>query len=236
MTFDPFNGFDPFGGGAGPQQFDFLSYSPSVWLSRTGSDASTWPDISGNDRHATQGTVDNQPVIVAAELNGQQVRRFDGVNDMLSIPAFAQDGDQTIIVVLKTNGIARNTFAINSTPTNDNPEMVLKGNGNLGLYWSGSYKRNAVDLVCSPSWAVLSVKLAGTSYVARVNGVQTASATFSTTRPSANCYIDIGNYRRQLSAQVCDMAEFLLFETALSAPDLQSAERTLGTIFGISVA
>lgn len=61
-----------------------LSLSPALWLSDTGSDLSVWPDLSGNGRNATQATPANRPEIVSAALNGRQVRRFDGVNDSLA--------------------------------------------------------------------------------------------------------------------------------------------------------
>jgi hypothetical protein len=61
--------------------FSPLSLNPALWLSDTGSNAAQWDDLSGNGRHATQGTGVNQPAIVTNALNGRQVRRFDGVND-----------------------------------------------------------------------------------------------------------------------------------------------------------
>jgi len=49
--------------------FNPLSLSPALWLSDTGSDASVWPDISGNGRNATQAVALNHPAIVTGALN-----------------------------------------------------------------------------------------------------------------------------------------------------------------------
>jgi len=67
--------------------FNPLSLSPALWLSDTGSSAGTWPDLSGNGRDATQADSANQPAIITNELNGRQVRRFDGNNDRLTVAA-----------------------------------------------------------------------------------------------------------------------------------------------------
>lgn len=45
---------------------------------------SEWRDKSGNNRHATQATASNRPLLVANELNGTDVIRFDGGNDWMS--------------------------------------------------------------------------------------------------------------------------------------------------------
>jgi hypothetical protein len=48
-----------------------------------GTTASQWSDISGNNRHATQATKENQPTYTPDGLNGKPVLTFDGVNDRL---------------------------------------------------------------------------------------------------------------------------------------------------------
>jgi hypothetical protein len=65
--------------------FNPLSLSPALWLSDTGSNPAQWYDLSGNGRHATQATGANQPAIVTGALNGRQVRRFDGSNDFMAL-------------------------------------------------------------------------------------------------------------------------------------------------------
>jgi len=81
-----------------------LDLSPSLWLSDTGSDEATWPDISGNERNATQSTPGNRPSIITNALNGRQVRRFDGTNDHLLMPSGflpTSDNPRTLILVAK---------------------------------------------------------------------------------------------------------------------------------------
>jgi hypothetical protein len=84
------------------EAFNPLSLSPALWLSDTGSNAGQWDDLSGNGRHATQATSGNQPSIVANALNGRQVRRFDGVDDFMSMDKFL-NGNATAIYVFRLN-------------------------------------------------------------------------------------------------------------------------------------
>lgn len=67
--------------------------TPHVWLDdSTGvtdvsGAASQWDDKSGNGLHFTQSTAGARPTILAAELNGRRVLRFDGTSDFMACPA-----------------------------------------------------------------------------------------------------------------------------------------------------
>lgn len=105
MTFDPFNGFDPFGGGAAvgylgsfPVTADLEAWwvaddiaganndPVSIWLSRT------------NGYIADQKTSSSRPVYKTNQLNGHASVLFDGTNDFLSFggsPSFESYGGGT---------------------------------------------------------------------------------------------------------------------------------------------
>ena len=67
-----------------------LSVAAKIWLDDASAVldvsgvASQWNDRSGNGWHFSQGTAVKRPQILADELNGKRVLRFDGVNDVLS--------------------------------------------------------------------------------------------------------------------------------------------------------
>jgi hypothetical protein len=52
-------------------------------ISVSGSDVTQWNDLSGNGRHATQGTSTNRPKSGTRTLNSKNVLDFDGTNDFL---------------------------------------------------------------------------------------------------------------------------------------------------------
>jgi len=69
------------------------SISTQLWLDANDADTITldgsavtlWEDKSGNDRHASQNTVANQPAFTDAGLNGKDVLTFDGNSDFLNL-------------------------------------------------------------------------------------------------------------------------------------------------------
>jgi hypothetical protein len=103
------------GGGGG---FDLLPYSPSIWLSDTGSDDSEWTDLSGNARNVTQATSTRRPSIVAAQLNGRQIRRFDGADDKLNIGSSMNFAGGMIFLVIKLYTLKTYGVMINSSGNN----------------------------------------------------------------------------------------------------------------------
>lgn len=69
--------------------FSPLDLSPHIWWGDSGTDASTWEDLSGNGINAVQADSARRPAIVTGQ-NGRQVRRFDGVNDVFQFSAPTQ--------------------------------------------------------------------------------------------------------------------------------------------------
>ena len=104
-----------------PYRFGFnpLSLSPAIWLSDTGSDAGTWPDLSTNGRHATQATENQQPAIVSGARNGRQVRRFDGSNDVLAFATpYGGYGVEYVWLVIKTTTYKTTTRLVTNASLN----------------------------------------------------------------------------------------------------------------------
>jgi hypothetical protein len=71
-----------------------------------------WEDKSGNGRHATQSTSGNRPLRKTAIQGGKDVLRFDGSNDLLSIPnsattfKFLHNANSTVFAVFKSGTTA----------------------------------------------------------------------------------------------------------------------------------
>jgi len=58
-----------------------------------------WEDKSGNARHATQGTSANRPARKTAIQNGYDVLRADGISDFMQTPAFSSNLVRSVFVV-----------------------------------------------------------------------------------------------------------------------------------------
>jgi len=75
-----------------------------------GAAISTWADISGNARDATQGTGSNQPTVVDPGLNGHPVALFDGSNDNLQYTNLTAPTALTYFAVMKCTGSGAHTL------------------------------------------------------------------------------------------------------------------------------
>jgi len=111
-----------------------------------------WEDKSGNGRHATQGTSGNRPLRKTAIQGGQDVLRFDGSDDSLSIASstatfkFLHSADSTVFAVFKSGTTANPghgayaVFGTGNTTTTVVGAMFYTGDNNPttandALYW-----------------------------------------------------------------------------------------------------
>jgi hypothetical protein len=83
----------------------WLDANDASTITLNGSTVSQWRDKSGNNRHASQATVANQPTYTANGLNGKSVVTFDGVNDLMSLssPYISSSGISSIAVLRLSN-------------------------------------------------------------------------------------------------------------------------------------
>lgn len=247
MSFNPFQPFRGFGGGAAP--FSPLSLSPALWLSDTGSDPAQWDDLSGNGRHATQATAGLRPAIVTGAINGRQVRRCNGsVSGHVMQTAYVLPSNHTAFFVAKrgtqqndTSSILRPVLESASSSTNDGLRSYGTQRGTLENLEAGI--ENTRVTTVSGNWLtsetiVATFLLSGTILTSYKNGGLYGSVTMSPLASHAvyvggTARTDTGGSARRFAG---DIAEILVFATALAAGDRQNVERYLGAKYGISVA
>ena len=233
-----------------PYSFGFnpLSLSPALWLSDTGSDVSVWPDLSGNGRNATQATTASQPAIVANGLNGRQIRRFDGSNDTMTFARFDLSAFTVFIAALRSSGGGTyQTFlqVLQSSTTraaaeiainNDNAygPLLIGSNGNSTTYGRGGSLSENSSRIISGIWAGGATDGAS-NYSLWNNGSPTtltnsnsigAAAGSASRIGSVSSNGTVGSYLRG------DIAEILVYPTALSAANRQAVESYLRTKWG----
>ena len=86
---------------------------PTVWLKAdaiagltNGAAISTWPDVTGNGYHATQGGAGQQPTYVTNALNGLPVVRFNAANSTcLTLARPVQDDFSILCLFQSTQGL-----------------------------------------------------------------------------------------------------------------------------------
>lgn len=217
------------------------------WLSDTGSDPAEWPDISTNGYHATQATAAFRPSIQTGILNGRQVRRFDGTNDYLvatSLPLTAISF--TVFLVGKhatkpwTGNINNDLQAYLDTGISGSSGWILNTEpfvaaGRIGFaaYPSSSSvgrigADNTYQVLCAR-------RVQGGANSVAINGSITADGnTLNWVRNSVGLYYgawnNAGTIRRYLNG---DLAEIIIYDTALSTTDRNNVEAYLSTKYAI---
>jgi hypothetical protein len=240
--------------------FNPLSLAPALWLNDTGSDPSVWTDISGNGRNATGA---NNPSIVTNTLNGKQVRRFDGTNDTLSLAAdLALGAAHTIFVVAKNALTITDSsppqLLLNggtySSPSIITSEFFLGAGSVSGRFTSErlysqvfafnsdvfGYAKTDAN-VTGPFLITNSFDSSTNAFFGKLNQTidfATASAAggytlLNTRYPTIVRHV--GSRAGTTAFWNGDIAEILIYPTALSATNRQRVERYLGSKYAISV-
>jgi hypothetical protein len=207
--------------------FSPLSLSPALWLSDTGSDPAIWPDISGNGRNATQGTVDYQPAIIAGGLNGRQVRRFNGSTSFMQHTA-PTDDTTTIIAVYKLLSLQNGWRGVIGITSASVMLARLSGDTNWGSYTNGNVRANSPASLNAEIHSMVDNSGSGGQFF--LNGA--ADGTWSGNTSGQT------NHIGGVAGQLChmDAAEILVFPELLSPADRLAVERWLGNKWGITVA
>jgi hypothetical protein len=237
---------------------------PSLWLEPSGAADGITPNGSGGVSAwqdgrsgfsslsvSDNGTAANDPTLVTGALNGHNVVRFDGVNNILYNTSISSSifgaSDSTTFVVQTFNGTSSDLSAtVSWVAPGANPDQVIvnatyqdqlfythgKGNDYIGA--------NA-PLGFAGSAHVLTFERNGGTGILDVDGVAqdtTGSPGFSTSLTASSGTLAVGGvFQNSTKGQLFngDVAEVIVFNTALSGSDVQTVEQYLGNKYNISV-
>jgi len=135
-----------------------------------GSNVSKWSDLSGNGNDCIQGTTVSQPLLVANQLNGYPVLRFDGINDFMTFASgFMYNWtDVTLLFVIKpTMGSNSGIFAPSTTNSTGLEVLALTGVHELRINGAIKY---ASGLFTNNSFSISDIEYNATSTFAYKNG------------------------------------------------------------------
>jgi hypothetical protein len=224
-------------------EFSPLSLAPALWLSDTGTNPAQWDDLSGNGRHATQATPASQPAIVTGALNGRQVRRFDGSDDIMRIDiraTFPQPVTLFTVTKKSANPAAFNSrvlHASSSFSTEANLFLPIACNGvspNVGNFLMNFGAGDQTGINFGGDYQILTTLANAAGSEIRRNGAQ-----IYTGNPGSNGlqrYASIGGRSSDgLRNYNGDIAEILIY-TALSTADRQKVELYLSQKYAIPLA
>jgi len=182
---------------------------------------SQWNDKSGNSRHATQSTANNQPSY-ASTRNGRRVLTYDGANDTMRTTVFALNQPSTMFVVANCT---TNTNIIDGF-LSTRAGVARRASGHWAIY-AGI---DLFDGTSDSAWNVLECETNGASSSLRVNGVQIISGNAG----AQNCTggLSFGSYNNTGSYMTGDMGEVITTNGILSASTLAAIRAYLKAKWG----
>jgi hypothetical protein len=195
-----------------------------------GAAVSSWTDQSGNARHMAQATGSKQPTYETNELNGLPVVRFVAASAKQLTNSTNFAAPVTVIYVGRQNGGAN--ARVLTTVTN---------NWLLG-FWNGAYDKGyfegwvtsstAGSPASDTNWHLYSVVQTGALSSVYGNGALIASNGTGVAGPNG---LAIGCWQVASECSNADVAEVLVYSTALSAADRQAVEGYLNTKYDLGL-
>jgi hypothetical protein len=204
-----------------------------------------WADQSSAANNAAQIDENMAPVLTNGAVNGHPALRFDGVNDFLEIPdsdSLSITNDITSLFVIKFADFATFRAVWGKTagaggnipaPTdlyalpNDNRLRVFRGNGVA----NGSV--TATQPFVANTFLQAGFDVAGTAMRLYYNGLPNGNGTISVAAADANGTLRIGTRADLVTRLRGELAELVIFDRALTAPERRSVERYLAEKYAL---
>jgi hypothetical protein len=200
-----------------------------------------WADKSGNGRHVTQATAGSRGTLKTAVQNGRGVVRFDGTADHLTSSSQLLSGVTGLSVFLVLHGTGESLsdsdrpLGHNTPPANDLVITFPGGKPAMRIAAEEPAAAGPNSRSGTTAGYIVSGVATATSITVWDNGVAgtprtQALGTFST---SASGF-GVGALPGPMSPYPGDVAEVLVYGSALSTTDREAVEAYLMTKWGIS--
>lgn len=196
---------------------------------RNGTNVSQWTDKSGNARHATQATANNQPAYSLASRNSKNTIVFDGSNDSLLTTSFTVSQPHSLFVVGR-----RAVGGVNQNFTDGG------ASGRVAVYWANTdnWSMFAGTALTAPTgqsdtnWHVFAASFSTTSSSLRIDGTVMASGNAGTESYTG---LRISGFSSTIALLNGSVAEILAYSGALSSLQISTVNKYLGAKWGITV-
>lgn len=210
-----------------------------------GDPIATWADSSGNGYDATQATTAHKPSYRTSVINGLPVARFDGVDDRLENTTnslVAGGAARTVFVVGDgpAAGVTGTLFTFRRTTKIHTLQLYTDG-GTSSIYSDGVAVNETISDAESAKFRspfVASFRYTGSSTVALwLNGVAITVSGGDVVAEDGAAGYTVG-YREDAISQGWkeDIAEVIVYDSALSAGDRQLVQTYLGAKYGVTIS
>ncbi len=204
----------------------------------------TWTDQSGNSLDATQGTATNQPTYLTNQINGLPVLSFDSTDDLLStgtLPADFATTDVSMYIVALTDA-AENTSPIVANPDNTSSRfnihipwgdnLIYFDHGDISS--GGRLTTNFGTLGQFQTYHFQTIS--GTEQRIYQDGSQLATDANASSFDPTGKILDIGFYSSTGTYWGGDIAEVLVYNSALNTAERIIVDNYLSAKYNLTTA
>lgn len=198
-----------------------------------------WADQSGKGNDANSSDETTAPAVAAAAVNALPAVRFDGVDDAMQVadsPSVSITGDITSFSVVKMDDFAtyRAVWGKTAGPSNNLPaptDFYIMPSPNAGqprIYrgdGAGAISNSlGTTALRAGQYEMVGFSAAGSAFSHFLNGSANGGGTMTTTTADADTPLWIGTRNDQFTRMKGDIAELLIYNSALSATDRRAVE------------
>lgn len=213
----------------------WLDSSDSSTITLSGSNVSQWNDKSSNGWSVSQGTSLQQPALISSGLNSKDVIRFDGSNDSLinaSITPVSGSTNRTIFAVSNYTGTGVLYNAYFGTTQSNGRVLGVSNEIAVRIYGGNRVWTTGVDSThCTTTIMLDGTTPSNLSAWKDGSPLSVSSTANQTINTTAGVYI--GKSVTNTSYWNGDIAEVLVYDSALSTSDRESVESYLSTKWGL---
>lgn len=198
---------------------------------------SVWPDLSGNGNNAIQSTGLNRPVFLENVMNGLPVIRYSGNTHMsiLDSPELRVNPEMTIFAVVNLNSRTTGTNNIRTITSkesswNDRNWWLVHWDNHWVFRQSSTGSENLIsDSVSSLEPTIIGISANGDEMKMFIDGIEQSTSISYNSFDTQNSLVGIGRQGDSTNRNwVGDIAEIIIYDSALTDNERQSVESYLG--------
>lgn len=201
-----------------------------------GSAVARWEDLSGNGRHATQGTGADQPIRKNNTLNNLPVVRFDGLSDWMATASFVHSSDFHLFAVWLSRSSGQQYNRVVEHGPNSGAAIALQSQSYFRFQIAGStfFNSTALSLTTSAHIAELSCdgNFPSATATGKANGGSTNTQQFSRA-PSSPAVFHLGSFNGNGYYGNGDLAEVVYYSSELSSTDANAVRDYLNVKWSV---
>jgi hypothetical protein len=223
-----------------------------------GSTVARWEDQSGSGYHVTQSTSANRPVLKTGVQNNKNIIRFDGVDDhlfMLNAFVYSSGASTVFCVVSQTpssppsanRALISERNSITSTPNNyivigtgmsdaTRLRISMRDNLNRNISFGGSTSlQTASGTAFNSSYQLLGTVDTGSNMALYINKSSSVNSNYTRSTLTLDTFT-VGASRGSSTSFffACDLAEIIIYNSALSTSNRQLVENYLYSKWAVS--